>query len=138
RLSLQLAVPPVPAASPLRALMRSRGFRLALALASLSLVVIQAEPLGDARGDEMSSLERAIAADPENLRVAADYRQLVIAATAFDRSIDFLGNLANKKVTGPNVHISLALAYVDKVPTSGDIRRLYLGRDAMGELTKAI
>src|SRR5262249_23574075 len=34
--------------------------------------------------------------------------------------------------------ISLALAYVDKVPTSGDIRRLYLGRDAMGALTKAI
>ncbi len=30
------------------------------------------------------------------------------------------------------------MAYVDKVPTSGDIRRLYLGRDAMGALTKAI
>jgi tetratricopeptide (TPR) repeat protein len=27
---------------------------------------------------------------------------------------------------------------VDKVPASGDIRRLYLGRDAMGALTKAI
>ena len=27
---------------------------------------------------------------------------------------------------------------MDKVPTSGDIRRLYLGRDAMSALTKAI
>ena len=86
----------------------------------------------------MASLERSITTDPENLRLAAEYRQLVIAAATFDRSIDFLERLANKKVTGPNVHISLALAYVDKVPTSGDIRRLYLGRDAMGELTKAI
>ena len=31
-----------------------------------------------------------------------------------------------------------ALAYVDKVPTAGDIRRLYLGRDAMAALTQAI
>ena len=34
--------------------------------------------------------------------------------------------------------INLALAYVDKVPTAGDIRRLYLGRDAMNALTQAI
>jgi hypothetical protein len=36
------------------------------------------------------------------------------------------------------VQISLALAYVDKVPTSGDIRRLYLGRDAMSALTRSL
>ena len=36
------------------------------------------------------------------------------------------------------MQISLALAYVDKVPTSGDIRRLYLGRDAMNALTRSI
>jgi hypothetical protein len=85
-----------------------------------------------------AALERAIAADPENLRIAADYRQLLIARREFDRSIDLFEKLAKQKSSGPNVHISLALAYVDKVPTSGDIRRLYLGRDAMNELTKAI
>lgn len=36
------------------------------------------------------------------------------------------------------MQISLALALVDKVPTSGDIRRLYLGRDAMNALTNSI
>jgi len=86
----------------------------------------------------IDALERAVAADPENLRLAADYRQLAIADQAFDRSIDFLDGLAKRKGSGPNVQISLALAYVDKVPTSGDIRRLYLGRDAMNALTKAI
>lgn len=96
----------------------------------------------DARAAEplrpIDQLERAVAADPENLQLAAEYRQLVIADKSFDRSIDFLTKLANRKGSGPNVFISLALAYVDKVPTSGDIRRLYLGRDAMNALTKAI
>jgi tetratricopeptide (TPR) repeat protein len=118
--------------------MRVSGLRQAVALVWLSIAIAGVGASGDRRGDEMASLERAIASDPENLWLAADYRQLAIAAAAFDRSIDFLESLANKKTTGPNIHISLALAYVDKVPTSGDIRRLYLGRDAMNELTKAI
>jgi len=86
----------------------------------------------------LTDLERAIAADPENLALAADYRQLTIAAGQFDRSIDFLDKLAKRKGSGPNVRVSLALAYVDKVPTAGDVRRLYLGRDAMNALTASI
>src|SRR5207247_2086182 len=68
----------------------------------------------------------------------SEYRQLVIAGGQFDRSIDFLERLAKQQGSGPAVRISLALAYVDKVPTSGDIRRLYLGRDAMNALTRSI
>jgi tetratricopeptide (TPR) repeat protein len=87
---------------------------------------------------DVASLERALAADPENLRIAADYRQLAIAAKDFDRPIGFLEKLTKRKDAGANSFLSLALAYVDKVPTSGDIRRLYLGRDAMSALTKSI
>ena len=47
--------------------------------------------------------ERAIAADPENLRIAADYRQMAIAAGQFDRSIDYLEKLADNKGSGPNI-----------------------------------
>jgi tetratricopeptide (TPR) repeat protein len=86
----------------------------------------------------LDSFERGIAADPENLRIAADYRQMAIAAGQFDRSIDYLEKLADKKGSGPNIKLSLALAYVDKVPRAGDIRKLYLGRDAVNMLTKAI
>jgi hypothetical protein len=86
----------------------------------------------------IDALERAVAADPENLKLAADYRQLAIADKTFDRSIDFLEKLAKARGSGPNIQISLAFAYVDKVPTSGDIRRLYLGRDAMNALTRSI
>jgi tetratricopeptide (TPR) repeat protein len=83
-------------------------------------------------------LPATVASDPENLRLAADYRQRAIAAGDFDRSIELFEQLAKRKGSGPNVHISLALAYIDKVPTSGDIRRLYLGRDAISAATRSI
>ena len=63
---------------------------------------------------------------------------MTLDAGLFDRAIDALRSLAKRKTSGPNVEISLALAYADKVPTSGDIRRLYLGRDAMNALTQSI
>lgn len=91
-----------------------------------------------AAASDLAALERAVAGDPENLAVASAYRQAALAAADFDRPIGFLAKLAKRKDSGPNIQISLALAYVDKVPTSGDIRRLYLGRDAMNALTKAI
>jgi hypothetical protein len=86
----------------------------------------------------LDQLERAVMTDPENLQIAAEYRQHAIAAADFDRPIAVLGKLAKRANSGPNIHISLALAYVDKVPSSGDIRRLYLGRDAMSALTRSI
>jgi tetratricopeptide (TPR) repeat protein len=107
------------------------------AIAACTLLLVGGG-IAAAAPSDLASLERAIAADPENLRAVAEYRQLAIAAKAFDRSIDFLANLAKQPNAGPNVAISLALAYVDKVPTSGEIRRLYLGRDAVNALTKSI
>jgi tetratricopeptide (TPR) repeat protein len=95
----------------------------------------QATPID---GAQMDTLERAVAAEPENLKLAADYRQLAIGAATYDRSIDLFEKLAKRKDSGPNVYISLALAYVDKVPPSGEIRRLYLARDAIGALTRSI
>lgn len=87
---------------------------------------------------KLAEFEQAVAANPENLRVAADYRQLAIASSQFDRAIDTLERLSKRKGRGPNILISHALACVDKVPVAGDIRRLYLGRDAMDSLTKSI
>lgn len=106
---------------------------LIAACAAVTIVAAQAHGAPD-----FTSLERAIAASPENLRIAADYRQMAIAAGDFDRPIDFLEKLAKRKDAGPNIQVSLALAYVDKVPTSGDIKRLYLGKDAMAALTRSI
>jgi tetratricopeptide (TPR) repeat protein len=90
------------------------------------------------REQELQSYEKALANDPENLKLAGEYRQITIEGGQFDRAIDVLRALAKRKDSGPNVEISLALAYADKVPTSGDIRRLYLGRDAMNALSVSI
>jgi len=109
-------------------------FVAALVVRSIASVAASAPAAAEA----MASLERALADDPENLRVAADYRQIAISVGEFDRPISFIEKLTKRKNAGPNVFISLALAYVDKVPTSGEIRRLYLGRDAMNAATKAL
>src|SRR5436309_5959087 len=63
---------------------------------------------------------------------------MLVADRDFDRSTGLFERLVRQKGSGPNVQISLALAYVDKVPTSGDMRRLYLGNDAITALTKSI
>jgi len=106
-------------------------------------VWILAAAVGAAASDpslraRLAALEPAVTREPENLQLAAEYRQAAIAAGEFDRSIRLMERLADAKNAGPNVQISLALAYVDKVPTSGDMRRLYLARDAIGALTRAI
>ena len=110
-----------------------RSILLTLASLLICAVVSASADLGG-----LDQLERAVMTDPENLQIAAEYRQHAIASADFDRPIAVLGKLAKRANSGPNIHISLALAYVDKVPSSGDIRRLYLGRDAMNALTRSI
>ena len=115
-----------------------RAACLALIAAALAAAFASAGTSAFPAPREIDTLEQAVAADPENLKLGADYRQLAIAERAFDRSIDLFEKLAKRKGSGPGVQINLAFAYVDKVPTSGDIRRLYLGRDAMNALTRSI
>jgi tetratricopeptide (TPR) repeat protein len=85
-----------------------------------------------------AALERAVSANPDDLRVCAEYRQRIIASGDYDRAIKLLEQLADRPNTGANVHISLALAYVDKVPVASPFRRIFLGRDAMRALSRAI
>lgn len=106
---------------------------------TLWLLLSAAAPASDAAlRTRVETLEAAVQQDPENLHLAADYRELIIEAADFDRSIRIFEKLAARRDSGPNVHISLALAYVDKAPAVGDMRRLSLGREAMAEATRAI
>lgn len=87
---------------------------------------------------QLQAYEQQIAAQPEDLAIAAQYRRAAMDARQFDRPIDFLGKLAKRKGSGPNIAISYALACVDKIPIAGDVRRAYIGFDAMDALTRAI
>jgi tetratricopeptide (TPR) repeat protein len=86
----------------------------------------------------LDELEARLAQDPASLRVAAQYRQLVIDTGRYDRSIKLFERLAKDPRGGANRFLNLALANVDKVPVSGSVRRALLGRDALDALTRAI
>ena len=86
----------------------------------------------------LDGFEARLAQDPSNLRVAAEYRQMVIEAGRYDRSIRLFERLARDPRGGAHAYVNLALANVDKVPVSGSIRRALLGRDALDALTRAI
>ena len=86
----------------------------------------------------MDELEARLAQDPASLRVAAEYRQLVIDTGTYDRSIKLFARLAKDPRGGANRYVNLALATVDKVPVAGSFRRALLGRDAIEALSRAI
>src|SRR5207247_4753330 len=87
---------------------------------------------------QTGALERRVTDNPEDLHSCASYRQRIIASGEYDRAIRLLERLAARPGAGPNVHISLALAYVDKVPAASPFKRIFLGRDAMRALSHSI
>jgi len=121
----------------LRQFSAGRTARLAAASILLAVALVQTGAALDSRG-RLALLERTVAADPEDLRACADYRQEIISTGEYDRAIRLLKGLATRPGAGPNVHISLALAYVDQVPVVGTFRRVFLGQDAMRALSVAI
>lgn len=113
---------------------------LVLCVGSVALVAADGpDPTRRAQAERrLTAFETELRADPENLRIGAEYRQQAIALKAYDRAIAFLDQLTRRRSAGPHLYLTLALAYVDKVPDSGAIRQALLGRDAMNALTRSI
>ena len=86
----------------------------------------------------LAALESQVAADPENRRVAAEYRQAAIAAGDYTRSIAFFEDLTRRPTAGPHAFLSLGLAYIDRIPAVGAFKRISLGNDATKALTRSI
>ena len=86
----------------------------------------------------LATLESQAAADPESLKVAAEYRQTIIAAEEYDRAIKVFEGLTKRPGAGPHVFLSLGLAYIDKLPSVGAFRRISLGNNATKALTQSI
>jgi len=121
-----------------RPTLRTRTGALAALVCGGLLLLAPGARADDPVAGRMAAFERSIDAAPEDLELAAQYRAVATESARYDRAIGFLERIARRTGSGPNAYINLALAYVDKVPPSGDLRRLYLGRDAMGALTKSI
>ena len=86
----------------------------------------------------LEELEGKLERDPESLTLGAEYRRQIIAAGAYDRSIKLFERLSKRPQAGANAFLNLAFAYVDRVPAASAIRQVFLGRDAIGALTKSI
>jgi len=83
-------------------------------------------------------LEAAVAADPENLRAASEYRMAVIQAGAYDRSLKFFEKLVAAHPQAANAWLNFGYAYVDKIPAAGSITQVILANNALTQFSKSI
>jgi len=94
----------------------------------------------------LSKLEAAVAAAPESLLAASEYRQAVIKAAAaaddktaaYDREIAFFEKLVADHPRVANAWLNLGFAYVDKIPAAGSITQVILANNALTQFSKAI
>ncbi len=82
--------------------------------------------------------ERAMTAEPNNLRAGAEYRQAMIAADAYDRGLDYLTKLAEENPKAPNILLNLGFAHVDKIPVEGAITQVILANSALEKFSAAL
>jgi tetratricopeptide (TPR) repeat protein len=87
---------------------------------------------------DLSKLEASLAADPDNLRWGSEYRQAVIQAKEYDRSLKFFEKLVADHPTSANAYLNYGFAYVDKIPASGSITQVILANTALSHFTKSI
>lgn len=83
-------------------------------------------------------IEMAIADDPENMRYASEYRQIIIRSKDFDRSINYFSSLIADHPQSANLHLNYGFAYVDKIPAAGSITQVILANNALEEFSRAV
>ncbi|HEV3075532.1 MAG TPA: hypothetical protein VHB47_14015 [Thermoanaerobaculia bacterium] len=123
------------------------GLRGLAAVASgLSLLMALAAPMpaaaapssAPAPAPALEHMEAALAADPDNLRYASEYRHAVIRAGAYDRALDFFAKLVADHPGSAFAWLNYGYVYVDKMPSAGAITQVILANDALRQFTRSI
>jgi tetratricopeptide (TPR) repeat protein len=109
----------------------------AAALACAAILAGHAQG-GPAPADALAPLEKALEAQPDDLRAGNDYRMAVIQASQYDRAIAFFEKLVTANPSASNAHLNYGFAYVDKIPAAGSITQVILANNALGEFTKSL
>jgi tetratricopeptide (TPR) repeat protein len=86
----------------------------------------------------LALLERAAAAEPNNLRYGAEYRQAAIAAEEYNRAIALFEALAEEHPDSADVRLNWGYAYVDKIPAAGAVTQVILANTALTHFTEAL
>ena len=79
---------------------------------------------------DLDRLEAALAAAPDDIRYASEYRQAVIQTNQYDRSLKFFEKLVADHTAAPNAFLNYGFAYVDKIPVAGAITQVILANTA--------
>jgi tetratricopeptide (TPR) repeat protein len=87
---------------------------------------------------DLTALEAALIAAPDDLRAANDYRMAIIPVKQYDRSIAFFKKLTTDYPNAANAHLNYGFAYVDKIPDAGASTQVILANNALGEFTKSL
>ncbi|HVR11961.1 MAG TPA: tetratricopeptide repeat protein [Thermoanaerobaculia bacterium] len=83
-------------------------------------------------------MEAALAADPDNLRYASEYRHAVIRAGLYDRALEFFAKLVADHPDSSFAWLNYGYAYVDKMPAAGAITQVILANDALQKFSRSI
>jgi tetratricopeptide (TPR) repeat protein len=94
--------------------------------------------LAAAEAPELSKMEASLAAEPNSIRLGSEYRQAVIKANAYDRSLKFFEKLVADNPKAGNAYLNYGFAYVDKIPAAGSITQVILANTALSYFTKSI
>lgn len=87
---------------------------------------------------DLSKLEAALAADPDSIRLGSEYRQAVIQAKEYDRSLKFFEKLVADHPKSSAAYLNYGFAYVDKIPAAGSITQVILANTALSHFSKSI
>jgi len=90
----------------------------------------------------LDDLEHALAADPDNLLYASEYRHAVIksakGAADYDRCIAFFEKLVADHPQSAHAWLNYGYAYVDKIPAAGSISQVILANNALKQFSQSI
>lgn len=88
--------------------------------------------------EAMERFEAALAADPDDLHAANEYRKTVIRRAEYDRALDFFERLTSDHPGSVYAWLNYGYVYVDKIPAAGSITRVILANDAIKRFTRSI
>jgi len=120
---------------------------MVLALSVGSLLAVDAETLyqdamkafaANDSASALSALEAAVAAEPDSMKYASEYRQVVIATKEHDRCIKFFEKLVADHPDASSAWLNFGFAYVDKIPVAGSITQVLLANTALSDFTKSL
>ncbi len=82
--------------------------------------------------------EAALAADPDDLKSANEYRKAVIRTKEYDRAIAFFEKLTAQHPQAAYAWLNFGYTYVDKIPDAGSITQVILANNALTNFSKSI